>query len=192
MSDETEEQLVEMQLIRAAQRGSLDAFGQLVVRHQHNIRALLAVRLSDMHDAEDLAQETFIIAHGKLAQFDPARPLRPWLRGIGMNLLRNHQRKYRPEPHGHQAELEKLANQAVEETHAQGGEEDLLEAARYCLEKLDQPSRDLLKLRYTDALPLARLCAQVRKKHSAVTMWLHRIRTALRACIERRLAETHL
>ena len=33
-------------------------------------------------DLEDAAQEVFIIAHRRLPDFDPSRPIRPWLSGI--------------------------------------------------------------------------------------------------------------
>jgi RNA polymerase sigma-70 factor, ECF subfamily len=39
----------------------------------------LGVRESDVKDA---AQEVFITVHGLLADYDPSRPLRPWLFGI--------------------------------------------------------------------------------------------------------------
>jgi RNA polymerase sigma-70 factor (ECF subfamily) len=179
----------EAQLIAAARDGDLRAFAELVAVHQHSIRTCLVVRVSELQDAEDLAQDAFIIAHGKLGEFEPGRSFRAWVRGIALNLLRNHQRKLRPEPRGHIAELEALTDQAVEEDHAAGGEPELLEAAARCLDKLDQPSRELLRLRYTEARPLAELCEQLRRKHSAITMWLHRIRAALRDCIERTLSE---
>ena len=176
-------------MIAAAQRGDLDAFAQLVMLHQHSIRACLAVRLSDPHEAEDLAQEAFIVAHGKLAGFDATRPFRAWMRGIALNLLRNYWRKFRAQPRGHAAELEALADQAIEEMQASGDEGELLRATELCLEKLEAPSRELVQLRYAEGTPLAELCVRLRKKHSALTMWLHRVRETLRTCVERRLLE---
>ena len=41
---------------------------------------------------DDVAQETFIRAHGALARFDDGRPLRPWLLSIAANLARNRRR----------------------------------------------------------------------------------------------------
>ena len=43
----------------------------------------LALRLAGTrHDAEDLVQETFLVALEKNADYDATRPLRPWLVGI--------------------------------------------------------------------------------------------------------------
>jgi len=92
----------EIQQVRAAQQGDLNALAALVTRHQQAVRACLAARLDDPHEAEDLVQEVFVTAFRKLGEFDPERPLAPWLRSIAMNLLRNHWRKFRPHRHRRQ------------------------------------------------------------------------------------------
>jgi RNA polymerase sigma factor (sigma-70 family) len=45
--------------------------------------------------AEDLAAETFTIAFRRWNEFDPSRPVKPWLYGIAANLLRHYWRKER-------------------------------------------------------------------------------------------------
>jgi RNA polymerase sigma factor (sigma-70 family) len=42
-----------------------------------------------MHSAEDLVQETFALMMEKARQFDPGRPLLPWLRQVVRNLAVN-------------------------------------------------------------------------------------------------------
>lgn len=180
----------ESELIRRAQSGSLEAFGRLVGMHQRAVLACLAVRLDNPDDVEDLGQEVFLTAHRRLGEFDPARPLGPWLRGIAHNLLRNHRRRCRPAAVGHLSELQALADREVDRLHARGGEEGVLEAMERCLEQVDPGSRALLDLRYREALPLSEVCARLGKKHSAVTMWLHRLRLSLKECVERKMAES--
>jgi RNA polymerase sigma-70 factor (ECF subfamily) len=48
-------------------------------------------------DAEDLAQEVFLIAWRRRADFDYRRPLRPWLTGIAFKLAHEHHRRRPPE-----------------------------------------------------------------------------------------------
>ncbi len=55
----------------------------------------LGVRQSDLEDA---AQATFLAVAGRLAEYDPARPLRPWLFGFAMRIAANHRRKKRDDP----------------------------------------------------------------------------------------------
>ena len=70
------------ELVGAALGGSPDAFARLVDRHQQAVRGFLR-RLSGNHaDADDLAQETFLAAWGRLAAFRRSESLRAWLCGI--------------------------------------------------------------------------------------------------------------
>ncbi|RYD29856.1 MAG: hypothetical protein EOP87_17615, partial [Verrucomicrobiaceae bacterium] len=112
----------EPDLIRRAQRGELAAFGTLVGRYQGSVRAFAALRMSVRCEAEDLAQETFVIAWRKLADFDPETSLGAWLRRIAHHLVRNHRRKFRAEGVGGYQELEILWR--GQERERPGGAED--------------------------------------------------------------------
>ena len=90
--------LDEPELIRKAQAGDLEAFARLVAMHQKSVRACVAVRVTTPHDAEDIAQEVFLIAHRKLAGLDASQPLGPWLRTVAFFLLKNHLRKIQRSP----------------------------------------------------------------------------------------------
>ena len=78
----------------AARAGSADAFGRLVHIHQQSLRAFLRRLSGNAADAEDLAQETFVFAWEHIARFDPARPFRPWLFGIGWRKYRERKRSW--------------------------------------------------------------------------------------------------
>jgi RNA polymerase sigma-70 factor, ECF subfamily len=43
-------------------------------------------------DIEDLVHDVFVVVHRHLADYDPARPLRPWLFGITLRVLADHRR----------------------------------------------------------------------------------------------------
>jgi RNA polymerase sigma-70 factor (ECF subfamily) len=52
-------------------------------------------------DAEDLVQEVFLVMWRRWAEYDPKRPLRPWLAGIAFRVAYNHrQRSLREVPGG--------------------------------------------------------------------------------------------
>jgi RNA polymerase sigma-70 factor, ECF subfamily len=173
--------------IRAAQRGDIAAFARLVERHHASVRACLAVRTNSTHDAEDLAQETLMVAFRKLPGIDATLPLGPWLRGVAMHLLANHRRKFRALPVGLNEELQSLVDVRLEGADR---ESERMHALRECLETLDGPSRALVNARYADGATLDELAARSRRKASAVSMQLHRLRGVLAECIERRLAAT--
>lgn len=176
------------QVIRRISAGDTRSFGQIVLSYQDEVRACLAVRLRDYHEAEDLAQEVFVVAFRRLGEFDPERPMGPWLRGIALNLLRNHMRKRRATPASAGEHLDRL----IEDRLSELGDPDLLDrglaAMRQCLDRLGSGPRKLMSLRYEEGLSMADLSARTGKKHSAVTMQLHRLRLKLKECMEARLS----
>lgn len=170
--------------IASAKEGDLAAFSRLVVRHQVAVRAFLATRLHRKHEADDLAQETFVTAWRKLDEHDASRPFGPWLRGIAEGHLRNHLRKFRAEPIGGDEALQMMLDR---ETPGAEAETDLMAALGECIERVDRGSRELLIARYSEGRSMQELCESSGSKHSAVTMKLHRLRLALAACVEARL-----
>jgi len=171
------------ELIIKAQAGDLDAYSELVKRYQSNVRACLLVRLHQKHEAEDLAQETFIIAFRKLKDFDVEQAFGPWVRTIAFNLLRNFWRKHRAIPMGGAAELEILIDEQVGLRYSDKNESDTMAALKQCIEKLDDSMKQLLALRYHRELSIADLTRQLNVRHSTMTMRLHRMRDQLRICV---------
>jgi len=179
-SDETD-------LILAAQGGDIRAFSKLVERHQAKVRACLAVRMNYAAEAEDLAQETLLVAFRKLPTIDPHRPLGPWLRGIAVHLLANHRRKFRATPIGLNEELQTLIDERIEARFGAERESENMGALKDCLEDLDGPARKLVQARYAEGASLEELATSLGRKTSAVSMQLHRLRGLLASCMERRL-----
>jgi len=83
-------------LVSAAQRGDLEAFSRLIQIHQERIYALAVRMTRNHHDAEDITQETFILAYRKLKGFRGKSSLGTWLHRIAVNLCLSRARKKRP------------------------------------------------------------------------------------------------
>jgi RNA polymerase sigma-70 factor (ECF subfamily) len=64
----------------------LDAFER---EYEYIVRTLRRFGAS-ASDAEDLAQEVFLVMWRRWRDYDPERPLRPWLAGISFRLVYNH------------------------------------------------------------------------------------------------------
>ncbi len=80
------------ELVGAALGGSAEAFARLVDRHQQAVRGFLR-RLSGNHaDADDLAQDTFLAAWGRLVTFRRSESFRAWLCGIAYRKWMGHRR----------------------------------------------------------------------------------------------------
>jgi RNA polymerase sigma-70 factor (ECF subfamily) len=173
----------EKNLAIAARGGDLTAFSELVRRYQARVRASLAVRMSCKHDAEDLAQEAFVIAFRKLSEFDVEREFGPWVGSIAFNLLKNYLRKHKAEPIGGAAELEGLINQQLEIRVRSSDEPSKLSALRICMGKLGDEMKLLVQKHYYQGFSVEELTLEAGVKHSAMTMRLHRLRDQLRQCI---------
>jgi RNA polymerase sigma-70 factor (ECF subfamily) len=72
-------------LVRAAQRGSAEAFAELFRRHWPRAHRAAWLVIHDATAAEDVAQEAFLSAVRSLDRFDRRRPFGPWLHRIVVN-----------------------------------------------------------------------------------------------------------
>lgn len=171
-------------------QNDLDAFGRLVEQHQTMIRAFVTARIDDPFEAEDIAQETFLIAFRKLPEIDQSQSLRPWLCTIAANLVKNFRRKRRAHPvgGGNDAILN-LLDAEIEALTPAWQENSITDALTHCLSKLGDEARNLIRLRYEEGHRIAEIRKMSGGKHSAITMKLHRLRDQLRVCIENQIKE---
>ena len=71
-------------LVRFCQ-GETEAFGTLLRRYERELYGYLRRYLSDSALAEDVFQNTFLQLYVKSGQYEPGRPVRPWLYTIATN-----------------------------------------------------------------------------------------------------------
>ena len=76
---------------RPVKRGD-EIFQRLYEAHWREVRNYIAHRIHNLSDAEDLAQETFLLAYQRIESYDHNRPGPPWLLRIAANLVVNHLR----------------------------------------------------------------------------------------------------
>lgn len=104
-----------------AMEASDRVFERMVLDHQDRIYALGLALTGNRHDAEDVAQDTFIRAYKALTAYPPERirdlKQKAWLHQIAVNVVRNRMRGVRPR-------LVEL--NGSEPDHATGPEEDVL------------------------------------------------------------------
>jgi RNA polymerase sigma-70 factor, ECF subfamily len=73
---------IDLELVRRAQAGDEQAFGQLVERHRRAVYRAAYAALGSANDADDVAQETFVAVYKKLRGFRGAATFRTWLLAI--------------------------------------------------------------------------------------------------------------
>ncbi|HJU69121.1 MAG TPA: sigma-70 family RNA polymerase sigma factor [Gemmatimonadaceae bacterium] len=83
----------ERELVLSAQRGSREAFAELVRAHQRRAYAVARAIVLDHHDAEDAVQDGFLHAYRALSRFRPGEPFGAWLHRIVANAALDLQRR---------------------------------------------------------------------------------------------------
>jgi RNA polymerase sigma-70 factor (ECF subfamily) len=73
------------ELVVRARGGDLDAFADLVRRHEHRVRAVLFRLLDDDRDVEEAMQDSFVQAWGGLDRFRGEATVFTWLYRIAVN-----------------------------------------------------------------------------------------------------------
>jgi RNA polymerase sigma-70 factor (ECF subfamily) len=80
-------------LVREAQAGAPEAFGELARRYQDRIYSVISGMVADPEDALDLTQETFVKAYTALSRFRQEAGFYTWLYRIAVHRCIDYSRK---------------------------------------------------------------------------------------------------
>lgn len=153
----------------------------LVRLHQAEVWRYLRYLGATAELADDLTQETFLqLLRGRYRDQGPAARS-AWLRTVARNLL--HKSARRPLP---TADLDAADAAWLPFARDDGGSGHLA-ALRSCLDELDGRARTAVRLQYEERRSRADLGAALGLSADGVKSLLRRVRTALRACVERRI-----
>lgn len=75
----------ERRLVESCLDGDIDAWLPLVEAYKDKVMTLCYRILHSMDDAEDMVQDTFIVAYNKLHQHDPGKRFSSWILKIAQN-----------------------------------------------------------------------------------------------------------
>jgi RNA polymerase sigma-70 factor, ECF subfamily len=84
------------QLIKAAAEGNVDAFGEIILRHQHAVWKVAYRFLGDSMEAEDAAQEAFLKVLEAAPRYRPQASFRAYLYRVLTHICIDRSRKKRP------------------------------------------------------------------------------------------------
>ena len=136
---------MEQELILRARAGDGSAFSSLVKLYDRRIYQAAYSILRNPDESKDMVQETFIRAYRHLDNFDPSRPMYPWLHRIVKNLCLN-----RTSNKGYKT----ASMPEVEPASAMAGPEESLmrdESAREvraAVDKLPEKHREIIVLKH--------------------------------------------
>jgi RNA polymerase sigma-70 factor (ECF subfamily) len=158
-----------------------------VVAEDAVVRAYVYASTRGHRDTEDVIQEVWQVVCRKIGDYDETRSFRAWVLGITrLQVLKWRQAQARSRLLFDPDVVELLADTAAEEGEELDHRSQFL---RDCLGMLPLDSRRLLHMKYADGLTVAAIAERVKKSVGALDMTFVRLRRALRACIEGKLAE---
>jgi RNA polymerase sigma-70 factor, ECF subfamily len=170
-------------LVRQALADEPGAFDELVRRHRPALVRCIALLIGDADEAESLAQETLTRAFAGLADFNDSLPLGPWLRGIALNLCRNHLRARKR--HAKPIAPEQLGQAAAPEGRRQGVLSGILrreqdEQAHAAIRQLPALFREAFVLHFIEDLDYAQISEITGVAAGTLRVRAHRARALLR------------
>lgn len=163
---------------------------ELVTQSQRTLYSVLWSLLRDVHDVDDVLQETNAVLWQKAGEFDESREFLPWALKIAQfQVLAFRKRQQRNRLVFDDQLVASLVDDCLLES-------DRIEPRRRalgeCLRKLPDEHRRLVTRRYEPGGSVNELAAEQGKTPKAVSEMLRRIRATLLDCIERAVAREEL
>jgi RNA polymerase sigma-70 factor len=168
-----------------------DAFEILVREYHRMVFGYLLALVSDSHLAEDLTQETFIVVHRRMADYDRSRDFGAWVRGIARNLALAEARRSQRYRFIRLDRVERVLSDSFASPDEAAPElwRRRSAALRACLEKGEEWLRQVLDLHYVECLKAADVAKKLGVAVETVWKRLSRGRMVLRECVEKSLRE---
>jgi len=151
-------------------------------------RALLG---GDRHEAEDVVQESFLVAHRRLETFRQDEDFGRWLRGIARNKVLESRRSSRQRL----AVIDARISEGMEEVYSMfevpvPGEEPwkdrMQRLVQHCVDGLSGHLRDTVVQIYREGQSLRGAASILDSSPAAVAQRLSRARDLIRKCVEER------
>ncbi|MCA8973095.1 MAG: hypothetical protein KDC98_00160 [Planctomycetes bacterium] len=158
----------------------------LMRREQVGLWRYLRALGASPHVAEELTQDTFLVAHRRLEVDRGQRATAAFLRRTARHLLLRQRR----DQGRRERILIELADQAWERDCSDGGER-WLSALRSCVGRLESRPRQAIQLFYGEGRDRAATAAALGMKENGLKTLLQRVRATLRRCIENHREHQH-
>ena len=166
--------LSDEQVMLEFQSGKSWAFEQLFERYRNPVYGFFRRRLPEIHRAEDMAQETFIVVLRGSERYEQRAKFRTYLYAIALKLLWTERRKELREPESSMDPAEvRTENDSLTGTWI-----------RDALERLDADHREVLMLREYEQLSYEEIAELLQIPVNTVRSRLFRARGELKALLE--------
>ncbi|MBM3239870.1 sigma-70 family RNA polymerase sigma factor [Candidatus Poribacteria bacterium] len=176
------------EIIQRVLSGEKEAFSILVKKYQNAIHGIAFHTTQNTHDAEDIAQETFMEAFHRLPTLREPDKFPSWLRAITNNLCANWIRKKNS-----QANLETQLSSRSQTSEVCGDfgslRIDTYEALMKVVNMLSEPNRIVIILKYLEGLSNLEIAEFLGISTSVVNVRIHRSMKQLQGKITKALED---
>lgn len=173
----------EVELIKRAQNGDSHAFDALVRLHDRRVLQMAYSMLNNLHDAQDVYQETFLRAFVKIATFRFDASFATWLSRIAINLSINKRKQKRrmnwlsfdqgnrdAELHGEFIDRHNYEHSAEEDAAAN----EMAERLQRSLDVLSPPQRAVFTLKHLHGYKIREISEMLNCAEGTVKNYLFR------------------
>ncbi len=179
-----QEEIEDVHLVRAAQRGKREAFERLVSRYHGMLFDIVHRKIRDISTVEDIVQETLLSAYRAIGQCRKPESFRFWLFTIARNTLR---KTFLKSAHT-SSNLDDLADVEKEQV-SEAPDPRRLAVLEESLQVLSRDMYQVVILKYKHKMTCEEIAVSMRKPLGTVRSWLVRAHERLKTEMESRLRE---
>ena len=175
-------ELTEQQIVEAVKAGRQEGQHQMVCRYAQRVFAMIVRQVTDVMDAQELTQDTFLRAFSHIDSYDPQRAsLSTWLCRIAYRLTLDFLKRRRPLIVSiDDTEFGKMdLSEEQLEAELSTGREERIEQLERLIDKLADDEQMLLTLYYFEDRPLTEIAYITGIEAKPLANRLYRIRKKL-------------
>lgn len=174
--------------MNSSQPNANDLFEILVRENSRMLMAYIRCAIRDSASADDIWQETMLVAWRRINEFDRSRPFGPWLRGIAARVILGFGRKQSYTVQVDESTLEFLDSRFENLQSLRGDTlDEKLQALRDCVASLPEHYRTCIEMRFMKGVKPSELSKQIDLTLESVKKRLVRAKAMLVACIDKKM-----
>jgi RNA polymerase sigma-70 factor (ECF subfamily) len=158
---------------------------RLFIEHVDELQGFVASLVPESELVDDVVQETFVAVTARADGYDAKQSFSAWLFTVARDKIRELSGKAT-------AEARPLADEVLDVLIASRGDakpsSERLQLVEDCIAALAPQARRIVELRYQNAMKPRQVAAAVGWTAASVRVALCRARTAIRDCVERKMA----
>lgn len=176
-------------LLNRIAKGCHQSATTLYQQHQRAVYAYIRLRVGNDEAAEELLNDTFMVAFKRPHRYDASCEYRTWLIGIAKNLCRGWLRKH---ARVRQVEAEPLDDTHIETIPVEAmtalqclEEQELRDAMQICIDKLPERQREAIYWHWHQELKLSQIASNMACSEGTIKTQLHHARNKVMDCLRK-------